>query len=198
MSQNDRLTAQEIDDYGVEFLDVVGKKAREVAGPQIGYLQQQVANLAGRLAQTARDGMKTILDKDVPAWREINERPEFLAALGGKDEYSGVMYHDLLKRAWAANNVPVVKSYFEKAAQDMGYMPKPPAPQPRRSDNRPVQNGPRGYYRGNDPANETFVTRQQISQFYRDVSAGKYRDNAAEKQRIENLILEAGRTGHVK
>jgi hypothetical protein len=191
------ITKQEAEDWGDEFFSVVGKKTREVAGPELARLNQRVIDLQNALAQTARDGMKTILDRDVPAWREINERPEFLAALGGRDEYSGVVYHDLLKRAWNANNVPVVKSYFEKAAQDMGYQKPPPAAQPRRQSTNETFQGVDGLrYPGKGPQGKT-IQRAEVNKFYTDCAKGRFKNNEAERQRIENEIMQAGREGRI-
>jgi hypothetical protein len=194
---NDRLTDEEIADYGEEFLQVVGKKAKEIAAPQLNYLHQKLADVENKLAHTARDDMKDALDKAVPMWREINERPEFITALELKDDYTGVKFIDLLTRAWRANDVTTVRNYFEKAAIDMGYMPRPPQPQPAPRDNRPIQNGPRGYYRSNDPAGGRTMTRAQVAQAYDNYNRGRYKGREAEWQALERDIVELGRLGRI-
>jgi hypothetical protein len=77
MSYNDKLTQHEIDDYGSEFLDVVGKKARQETAGEIYQLKQHVAHLEGRLAEQIKDTLGAQLDAAIPNWNVQNEDEVF-------------------------------------------------------------------------------------------------------------------------
>src|SRR5215467_11153437 len=98
---NSYVTPQEIQDYGQEFLDVVGRKARETTAGQIGQLQLHVQSLCNQLHGQARRAMTEQLDRTVPDWRQVNEDPAFLQWLAGRNDYSGRIRHDELREAWA-------------------------------------------------------------------------------------------------
>jgi hypothetical protein len=196
-NQYDKLTEEEIRDYGEEFLHVVGKKARESTAWEIQQLNEKIAALQTALARKDREAMKAELDREIPTWRQINEDSAFLAALDKRDDYTNVEYIQLLKRAWEMNDTATVKNFFKKAAEDMGHLRKPNPPAP--ADTRPIQySQERGYYRSNEPRADQYVTRQFITDFYRKVSSGFYKDNPQEKQRIEQTIIQAGQRGLVR
>jgi hypothetical protein len=103
MPDYSKLSREEVEDYGEPFLDVVQRAS--ASAPEVRTLQQEVHNLKQQLQQEqhnrladSRERMKAELDRDIPWWHEINERPEFLAALSRKDENTGYTYHDWLKK----------------------------------------------------------------------------------------------------
>jgi hypothetical protein len=192
---NSELTPQEIDDYGEEFLSVVGKKARaearqEFAGTVQG-LQQEVQGLRNQVARNDRQNMMATLDREVPNWRSINEDSRMLQALEARNEYTGAKYADELKAAWARNDIGVVLNYFRKASDDMNASKPPP-------DTRPLQNGPRGYYRADNPPDSAYLTRAEIAKFHSDVARGYYRDRQAEKDAFDRRMIDAANKGLIR
>jgi hypothetical protein len=52
---------------------------------------------------------------------------------------------------------------------------------------------------GNSSSSEKpIITRREVSEFYAEVAAGKYRGNEAEKERLERQIFEAQRDGRLR
>jgi hypothetical protein len=215
------LTEEEVNDYGAEFLDVVGKKAREATSSQVQALQneiqglkQQLGYVGGSIAQNARESMFATLDQYVPAWRDINNDPRFLQWLALPDPYSGAIKHNLLKAAWERNDTPRAAAFFqgflaEEAAVD------PPRGQPNGSMS--PQNAPDGSYgRINGrvplesfaapgraksaaelPAEKPLITRSQISAFYADCAAGRYNGREADRSQREREIFAAQADGRI-
>ena len=212
------LSPQEVSEYGEEFLDVVGKKAQEATNPlvqglkqEIDLLKQQLGHVGGSIAQNERQKMFSILDEHLPDWRQVNNDPRFLQWLALPDTYSGAIRHNLLKAAWERNDTPRAAAFFqgflaEEAAVD------PAAGQPNGS--QAPQNGQGHAYgkvpldtyaapgraksaAGSIPAEKPQISRSQISTFYAQCAAGKYRGNEQEKNRLEKMIFDAQAEGRI-
>ena len=207
------ITDREVEEYGQEFLEVVGKKAREELAAEIVELRQTVKNLqeklgqvGGYVASTARQRMLAELDQSIPEWRELNEDPNFLAWLRLPDTYSGAIRHELLKAAYERNDTARVKAFFK------GFLAEEAAVAPRSTDPDRTQTNQSGNKvpleafaapgraksaAATAPAEKQVFTRAQIAQFYRDVAAGKYSGREKEKERLERQIFEASREGRL-
>src|SRR5262245_29971271 len=75
------VTAQELEDYGPEFIDVVRRAAAEVAAP----LHAEIANLRGQLGTVQQETSNAFLTRMdatisgmVPGWQQINRDPSFV------------------------------------------------------------------------------------------------------------------------
>ena len=215
------LSPQEVSEYGEEFLDVVGKKAQEAATPlvsslkqEINELRQQLGHVGGSIAQNARERMFGQLDESIEGWRDINKDPRFLQWLALPDTYSGAIRHNLLKAAWERNDTPRAAAFFkgflaEEAAVDPARGNLPNGSQgPGYSQNNQRTNGkvPLDTFAapgraksaaGNIPAEKPLITRSQISNFYAQCAAGKYRGNEQEKSRLERMIFDAHAEGRI-
>lgn len=220
------LSPEEITDYGPEFLDVVGKKAREIAAPlmntlqtRINELEQKLGYVGGSIAQTGRDRMFGELDQNLPAWRDINRDPKFFEWLRLPDQYSGAIRHNLLKAAWDRNDTARSLAFFkgflaEEAVVDPAYVRAsqpsdvPPngsqAPQPippgQQNGRVPLEHfaAPgRAKSAAEPPAEKPLIKRSDITKFYADGAAGRYRGNEAEQKRLENMIFAAQRDGRI-
>jgi len=215
------LSPQEVSEYGEEFLDVVGKKAQEATSPlvqelkyEIDNLRQQLGHVGGSIAQNARERMFAQLDQTDMDWREINKDPRFLQWLALPDTYSGAIRHNLLKAAWDRNDTARSAAFFK------GFLAEEAAVDPARGQ----PNGsisPQNTYQGNGrtngkvpldsfaapgraksaagtvPAEKPPISRSQISHFYAECAAGKYRGNEQEKNRLERMIFEAQAEGRI-
>lgn len=210
---NSTLTPEEIEQFGPEFLAVVGKKAQEALQPYIRELEQKIVSLGGtvkdvgqNLAVTAAENMYKALDERVPNWREINKNQKFLDWLDLPDPYSGVIRNEMLQAAFGRNQYEQVIAFFNGFLKDEAVTAPQPTPQP------PAQPAPQAPKvelvslaapnRAKDTGSETPVekptfTPVQITQFYADVAAGKYRGKDAEKLAMETQIFEAQRSGRV-
>lgn len=210
------LTPQEVSDYGEPFLDVVGKKAREIVSPEVAELRKQFASMqqklesvGGHMAQDAQSRMFETLDTKLAGWREVNSNPDFISWLRLPDTYSGAIRHDLLKAAYERNDAPRVLAFFngflaEEAVVDpaLGGLDSAPAP------TRPPAKVPladlaapgraKSSAAPSAPAEKPVISRAQISKFYLDVAAGKYRGREEEKDRLEKMIFAAEGDGRIQ
>jgi hypothetical protein len=208
------LTPEEVNEYGAEFLGVVAKKAKEELSPEVAALKKQIAMLEQRLEGTvtsntarARRDLESTLDREVPSWREINVAPEFHSWLALPDVFSGAIRHELLTAAYEQNNTPRVLAFFRGfLAEEAALAPAPkgePAPVGATPDKIPLETlaapgRAKTAAAPGAPAEKPTFTRAQISQFYADSAAGKYRGREAEKNRIEAQIFEAEREGRIR
>jgi len=206
------ITAEEEQDYGSEFLNVVGKKAKEELLPVVKKYESKIAELEAKLQgvngfveQDARARMEQSLDREVPDWRDINFNPEFLTWLKLPDTYSGVIRHELLKAAYSRNDSPRVLAFFkgflaEEAAVDpanaetgRSTAPAKPSLEQFAAPGRAKTAAATGA-----PAEKPVFTRADIAKFYADSAAGKFRGKEAEKDRLEAQIFEAEREGRIR
>jgi len=210
------VTPEEIEEYGESFLDVVGRRAREEVASEMFKLQRQVNDLGKSVSSVstavvvdAREKMKTDLDGALPSWRQINYDEKFTSWLALQDPLSGYIRHDMLKSAWAANRTQQVLNFFKAyvAEEAAGSPPSPgtaaapasngaapPAKIPLESLAAP---GRAGSAAAPVPADKPIITRAQVTQFYADVAAGKYRGREAEKLENDAIIILAGNEGRI-
>jgi hypothetical protein len=209
------ITAEEENDYGAEFLSVVGKKAREELLPivrgyedKISRLEAQLKGVNGHFAQSAKQKMLSDLDERISNWRDVNKQPEFLEWLELPDLYSGAIRHELLKAAYERNNAPQVAAFFngflaEEAAMRPAGSAEATNGAPRRAPavdpaSLAAPGRAKSAASASAPAEKPFFTGAEIAKFYADVASGKFRGNEAEKDRIEAQIFDATRNKRVR
>lgn len=212
-TQTERLiTPEEEQDYGSEFLNVVGKKAKEEIlqankkyEAKIAELEAKLQGVDGYVAQDARSRMEQSLDERIPNWRDINFNPDFLSWLKLPDPYSGVIRHELLKAAYQRSDSPRVLAFFngflaEEAAVDpvIGETGRTEAPAKPSLEKFAAPGRAKTAAASGAPAEKPIFTRADIAKFYADSAAGKYRGKEADKNRIEGQIFEAEREGRIK
>ena len=212
MSAERFLTAEEENDYGAEFLTVVGKKAKEELLPIVkGYeskiadLEERLKNVGGYVQQDARSRMESMLDDRTPSWRDINFDPNFISWLKLPDPYSGVIRHEMLKAAYERNDAPRVAAFFngflaEEAAMDPAREEtgRTSAPAKPSLQNFAAPGRAKTAAASGAPAEKPIFTRAQIAKFYAESASGKFRGKEAEKDRLEAQIFEAEREGRIR
>lgn len=206
------ITPEEENDYGQEFLKVVGKKAKEELLPVIKKYEDKIAELEARLqgvngyvANDARQRMLDALDDKIPNWREINKDENFLNWLQLPDLYSGAIRHELLKAAFERNDTPRVQAFFtgflaEEAAlaPATGETGRSEAPAKMSLETLAAPGRAKSAAATTAPAEKPIFTRAQIAKFYADAAAGKYRGREAERDRLEAQIFSAEREGRIR
>lgn len=209
------ITPEEEQEYGHEFLNVVGKKAAEAFNPELQALRNQIATLQERLdsvgarvAVNTRDSLLRDLTKAIPNWKDLNADKNFLRWLSLPDTYSGVIRHELLNQAYERNDTPRVLAFFQGFLSDEAA-PAPVAPEPHRVEATASAKVPLEEFAAPGraktaatatpvPAEKPLISRAQIAKFYVDVTAGKYRGRDEEKNRLEQMIFEAEREGRIQ
>jgi len=210
------VTPEELEEYGTEFLDVVGRQAKDAVNPevaslkqQITSLQQQLQNVDGRYHVDARAKMHQTLDEAVQDWRTMNNDPNFIAWLQLPDAYSGAIRHQLLKDAYDKNEAARVVQFFkgflaEEAATDPAIQP---SSEPGPDNDQQPGSGLKEFAApgrakpaagATPPAEKPIITRAQITKFYADVRAGKYRGREKAQQQAEQAIFAAQGDGRIR
>jgi len=209
------LTDEEVEDFGPEFLDVVGRRAEEIFLPKaqayeakIAELEQRVAGVGGFVARSARQEMMDMLDTRVPGWREVNLSDGFKSWLALPDPFTGAIRHEQLKAAWNRNATSQAEAFFK------GFLAEEAAMNPARGSPAPARLARNGVPRpsledfaapgraksaatGDVPAEKPVYTRPQITKFYTDIAAGRWKGRDEERKRIDADIQLAGIEGRV-
>lgn len=206
------ITPEEENDYGQDFLNVVGKKAKEEISrvskkyeAKIAELEAKLQNVNGYVEQDARGRMEQTLDREIPNWKDINFNKDFLTWLKLPDPYSGVIRHELLKAAYTRNDTPRVLAFFngflaEEAAVDPANAEtgRSEAPAKLSLEQFAAPGRAKTAAASGAPAEKPIFTRAQIAKFYAESAAGKFRGKEAEKDRLEAQIFEAEREGRIR
>lgn len=213
------ITEQEETEYGKEFLDVVGKRAKQELGSEVEELKKTIKDLKSRVesstqvtAQNARTNLENTLTQQVPNWLDINVSQEFHDWLALPDAYSGVIRHELLKSAYERNDTPRTLAFFKGfLSEEAALAPAEPGVQP--DQNTGINPGKipletfaapgraKTAATGQVPTEKPSFTRQQVRDFYIELSKpgnGIYRGQDALKNRIDQQIIEAGREGRIR
>lgn len=217
LSAKSLLTPEQVAEYGNEFLDVVGKKAVEQLSPEVAALKAEIAQLRQNQAhldssqtQSNRTRMFADLNTSVPDWKTINDDQNFLNWLALPDTYSGAIRHELLKAAYERCDTPRVVAFFKGfLAEEAATAPRESGPDLTAPATPPVTKVPLETFAApgrakstaaapEAPVEKPVFTNAQISSFYADSIAGKYRGREAEKNRIEAQIFEAQREGRIR
>lgn len=206
------ITPEEEADYGPDFLQVVGKKAKEELLPELRKAYDKIAGLEAQLngvgnyvQQDAQGRMMEALDRDVSGWREQNVNPEFLQWLALPDPYSGDIRHNMLKVAWERHDAPRVAAFFKGfLAEEAAYRGPASSEAPAKAAGKPsletfaAPGRAKTAAASNAPAEKPIITSAQISRFYADCAAGRYNGRDEEKLKFEKAIFEAQRDGRIK
>ena len=114
------VTDQERSDYGDDFLNVVGRRAKQEVLPEVQGLLGKVAELEARLASVntqvsgnAREVMLKDLDNLLPGWQKINTNSDFLSWLALPEPFSRINRHQLMMTAYEQNDAPRVAAFFK-------------------------------------------------------------------------------------
>lgn len=206
-----QISEEERETYGEDFLDVAARAAASRLDPIIGELKSRLDEIQGTVKSVAqqteeekRQSMYSLLDGEVPNWRDVNRDPNFVAWCNLPDPFSGVIRMEMLREAYTQLDGRRVLNFFkgflkDEAVTDPARIVKPEMPN---TGKVPLENfaapgrakAPAAAVR---PGEKETISTAQIAQFYADVNRGKYRGNEAEKERLEAMIFQAQAEGRV-
>lgn len=205
------LTDDEVRDYGPDFLEVVGKKAREAMAPVIKGYEDKIATMENQLkgvskvvTQDAKDKMHEFLDKKIPDWQQINFDPAFISWLSLPDTFSGAIRQGMLNSAYAQGDAPRVAAFFNGfLTEEATVRPATPGTTSPVTPKIPLASlaapgRAKSAASTELPAEKPVFTRAQITSFYSEVAAGKYRGRDADKNKREAEIFSASREGRIR
>lgn len=218
------VSEDEVADYGPEFMDMIGRRAQEIAEaqftPVISNLREEVTKLKGQLADTGQRVQNTEkqsfyaqLDRRVENWRKINTDSKFLEWLDTViPETDGITRREMLMKAFNAGDVEHVATFFDNYANTTSV--------PQENAQRKRTSVPAGAEQASTlsmdslvsptagqgspqsaPANngsQKIWTQAEIAKFYRDSKDGKFKNRPADKAKIESAIVKAVREGRVR
>jgi hypothetical protein len=216
------LTEQEVADYGPEFIDVVRRAASEVAAP----LQAEIQRLRGEMGSVQAETSNAFLTRMhatigglVPEWQDINRDQRFIQWVQLPEVYSGVIRQQLMQEAWNNGDALRVAAFFraflaEAAAVDprQGAYAQPPPPSmvPAQQPGAPgmvplatrlsldqLAAPGRAHSGTQQPASKPVYTAQDISRFYTECAAGKWRTREADRAAIDADIIAAQHEGRI-
>lgn len=212
------INPEERTDYGDEFFDVVGRRAREEFMPELDMLGERLKRLeTGQqgigqiIAKTQQRGVYEALHEEVPNWNEINHHPLFHQWLAFPDPYSGMQRHDLLKDAFARNDTNRVLAFFQ------GFLSEATGTPPEASGQEyaapPLSNGQAserpsledfaapGRARSAPqtlPPEKPVYSQAQIAKLSEEKRRGTWRGREAELEAIERDIFRAQHEGRIQ
>jgi hypothetical protein len=214
--QDKYVTDKDEQEFGADTIDLIRRAAREEFAGQLSAERDRVAKLEAALATMQTDIVPKLdkvaettkvnaeqtfwstLQARVPDWRAINDSQDFHTWLLAEDPITGNTPQSYLEAAQAAGNVERVVAVFDtwKGMQTSAPTP-PPKPSPAVSELEKQIAPGRG--RGADPTPEEkkTYTREEVAQFYRDVTMGKYVGREQEKTQLERAIFSASQEGRV-
>ena len=205
------VTAEDVEDYGEDFINVVRRVAQQEYMPLVKKLEAENEQLRSNMgqvqstvAQTARQRMISALTEQVPTWRDINVSDDFMIWLGEYDAYAGAKRHDLLLKAFEDNDETRTIAFFKGYQNEHAAVTSEQQPQarPAKVDLETLVSPGKASEAKSVRAQDGLAGKQwsehEINLFYQKVTAGKYRGKEKEKARIEADIIKAAKEGRIK
>lgn len=205
------VTAEDVEDYGEDFINVVRRVAQQEYMPLVKKLEAENEQLRSNMGevqstvtQTARQRMLSTLTEQVPTWRDINVSDDFMIWLGEYDAYAGAKRHDLLLKAFEDNDETRTIAFFKGYQNEHAAVTSEQQPQarPAKVDLETLVSPGKASEAKSVRAQDGLAGKQwsehEINLFYQKVTAGKYRGKEKEKARIEADIIKAAKEGRIK
>lgn len=202
------VTDKDVEAFGSDLIDVIDRKAREVAASMVGTkmveleaenakLRDQLGGVSERQVSNDRRTFFSDLERLVPDYEAMNVDPGFLDWLADVDPLSGMARQEYLNAAYGSLDVGRTATLFNTFKQLSAH-----TPQSRNSKTLERQVAPGTSKVSSAAPADTMSGRiwsqGEIERFYRDVSRGTYRGSEAEQARIEAEIDSAVAEGRIR
>jgi hypothetical protein len=219
------LSEQEIADYGPEFVDVMRRVATESAERAAGPLNEEINRLRQAMGYVQQETgnafinrMNTTIGAVIPNWAELNKDARFIQWSQLPDVFSGAIRKTLMQDAWNSGDPHRVAAFFQAyLAEEAATNPQggngqrtPPPSRMVVSDSPggpPTPGAPldlsslaapgRAHSAASNPAEKPVYTAAEITKFYTDVAAGRWRGREAQQQAVDHDIILAQREGRI-
>lgn len=217
------LSEKEIEDFGPELVDIMERVARGVAAPLQAHITQLTSQMGDVQIETGNavfNRMTSTLDAQVPGWAELNKEPKFMEWAQLPDVFSGAIRKQLMQEAWNSGAAHRVAAFFHAfLAEEAATNPPGSSAQPQRPASRPaipaqpaliVPASPapaldlttlaspgRAHSAGGAPAEKPVYTSAEITRFYTDVAAGRWRGREQMRAAIDADISAAQHEGRI-
>jgi len=211
------IKEEELNDYGEEFFDVVGRRAREEISPELYQFGERLKRLEGQqqvvtqvIDKTQKHSVYDMLYDEVPQWKQINTHPQFKQWLGQLDPFSGRPLAEMLSEAMTRHDAPRVVNFFRAFAEAAG-LPQNPSNGPDVAPPLPNGNGSGrpsledfaapGRARSGPqylPPEKPVYTVAQIREISDAKRRGLWRGREAELEQLERDIFAAQHEGRIQ
>jgi hypothetical protein len=216
------LTPEEKQEWA-EALPIMEKRFRELYEPREHELQSKISNLEAQLQHqdkratvSAQASMFQRLDNHPvlglatdQSWRVLNNDDSFIEWLKYLDAYSGRKRHELLNEAVNSNDAGRVAAIFEgflketgqypaapqRAAQTNGAGSPPPTGLEQFAAPGPARTAPAA---PGAPVDAEIITSGDITRFFADKSAGRWKGREKEADAYERRIFAAQKAGRIR
>jgi phage host-nuclease inhibitor protein Gam len=199
---------EEVDEYGEELLDLMGRRALQAVLPEIRRIEARIEEIARNLVGVNssvevnhHEKFLQRLDTEHKAWRKLNTDEGFLDWLEELDPFTGVARKHLLEDAVKNKDAERALTFF-RAFEGDDRKPAAAAPAAKRQQETamarmaaPGQG--RTASATSAPQEPELWTRSDIGRFYADVRKGVFRGREAEKDQIERSIIAAAAQNRV-
>lgn len=216
------LSERERQEYGDDLLEAVYRHVMHKLEPIIQKVNQNLSTLnekTGKIEvstqkthntteRAVRDRVFEKLDQMVPGWRDIDKDEAFGEWLKQEDGLSGQPRGVLLQAAFRNNDANRLARFFQQykaehaTGDDEHAQSAEPAEAPRKAavDPRALVSPGRGRAAPRSGAQQEKIvwTPAGIAAFYRDVQDGRYKNNLAERDRLEADIYAAQHENRVR
>jgi hypothetical protein len=208
------ITKEDVETYGQDFLSVAQRAALQAVQPTLMKLEQDNRRLEQRLQNQANQSIEATLDTEVPNWPQINVSPRFKAWLRLRDVYSRQVRQDLLNQAHKAADAAAVVAFFkgflaeEEATGSTEFLtnqqpaltaqPATPSVELQTLAAPGHAKPATGTQPGQSADAPIWITRGQITQFYKNVREGVYAGREQDRMNDEAIIFECQRAGRVR
>lgn len=195
--QRSLVTDKDVEDFGGDLVDLIGRKAADVVNAQMAQLKEENARLREELGSVSeqqgearRDVYFSNLERLVPDYRELNVDPDFLEWLAEADTLSGQPRQNFLNIAFESYDVDRTAVLFNSFKDSRAPAPQPKAV-PKELQRQVAPGTSKASSVSTTPAQERIWKMSEIDSFYKDVARGVYKGNDAEQARIEAEIDQA-------
>ena len=181
-------------EYGDDLTNVLKEQAATISQLKgtIAQLQTGQAQVAQTAQESVQDGFWRELRRIVPDWQALNSDQYFLAWLAEGDGLSGYSRFDTMQVAFKRLDAEGVARYF--TSYKSGLKPTPSAQEQLASQQSPAASGS-GVTTGSEKPS---FTSAQVSQFFKELSLGKWNHRQTEARAIERQMEEAQAEGRIR
>lgn len=207
-----KIKPEELENYGVDFFDVVGRKAAEIAEeiylPQLQELQSKVKELDGSVTTIGPDLQKakysrfqSYLDGELVGWRDIDVSPQFAAWLDENHPLAAVPRRSFFQDAYDKEDFSRALSIYKGYLSEQGIAAPKPQGRPKADTSTRLKldtvTAPSARQRAGsvplDPQAPQEITPGQVKTYYHDKARGLYVGRDAEVAEIEAAIARLAR-----
>jgi hypothetical protein len=209
------VTDKDVEAFGSDLIDVIDRKAREVAETMVGStvskfedenrkLKDQLTGVTERQVSNDRKAYFTELAHQVPDFEALNVDQGFMDWLAAVDPLSGFPRQEYLNKAWtefdANRTAALFNAYKQLKAPAPAVLAAPATPQDQARQQLQRQVTPGKSKLADIPpgAPSKIWTTQEIERFYADVRRGVYHGKDAELAQVESEIDQAVAQGRVR